>query len=70
MISEIYTFIKNGLNPHNANSKSIHAIQLTTFKTVRTNYSFYQNHELRRYDTRPLRLNWGPGNVHFGKTRF
>ena len=27
-------------------------------------------HELRRYHTRPLRLNWGPGNVHFGKTHF
>ena len=24
--------------------------------------------ELRRYHTRPLRLNWGPENVHFGKT--
>ena len=22
-------------------------------------------HELRRYHTRPLRLNWGPENVHF-----
>ena len=27
-------------------------------------------HELRRYHTRPLRLNWGPENVHFGKTHF
>ena len=27
-------------------------------------------HELRRYYTRPLRLNWGPENVHFGKRRF
>ena len=27
-------------------------------------------HELRRYHTRPLRLNWGPENVHFGKTQF
>ena len=27
-------------------------------------------HELRRYHTRPLRLNWGPKNVHFGKTHF
>ena len=26
--------------------------------------------ELRRYHTRPLRLNWGPENVHFGKTLF
>ena len=26
--------------------------------------------ELRRYHTRPLRLNWGPKNVHFGKTHF
>ena len=25
-------------------------------------------HELRRYDTRPLQLNWGPENVHFRKT--
>ena len=23
--------------------------------------------ELRRYHTRPLQLNWGPENVHFGK---
>ena len=27
-------------------------------------------HELRRYHTRPLQLNWGPQNVHFGKTHF
>ena len=27
-------------------------------------------HELRRYHTRPIRLNWGPKNVHFGKTQF
>ena len=27
-------------------------------------------HELRRYHTRPLQLNWGPKNVHFGKTHF
>ena len=27
-------------------------------------------HELRRYHTRPLRLNWGPENVHFRKTQF
>ena len=27
-------------------------------------------HELRRYDTRPLQLNWGPENVYFRKTRF
>ena len=27
-------------------------------------------HESRRYHTRPLRLNWGPENVHFGKTHF
>ena len=27
-------------------------------------------HELRRYHTRPLRLNWGPENVHFGKRHF
>merc|ERR1712127_960450 len=27
-------------------------------------------HELRRYHTRPLRLNWGPKNVHFRKTQF
>ena len=27
-------------------------------------------HELRRYHTRPLRLNWGPENVHFGETHF
>ena len=27
-------------------------------------------HKLRRYHTRPPRLNWGPKNVHFGKTRF
>ena len=27
-------------------------------------------HELRRYLTRPLRLNLGPKNVHFGKTHF
>ena len=27
-------------------------------------------HELRRYNTRPLRLDWGPENVHFGKTHF
>ena len=27
-------------------------------------------HELRRYHTRPLRLNWGPENVHLGKTHF
>ena len=26
--------------------------------------------ELRRYHTRPLRLNWGSENVHFGKTYF
>ena len=26
--------------------------------------------ELRRYHTRPLRLNKGPENVHFGKTHF
>ena len=26
--------------------------------------------ELRRYHTRPLQLNWGPENVHFGKTHF
>ena len=26
--------------------------------------------EIRRYHTRPLRLNWGPENVHFGKTQF
>ena len=26
--------------------------------------------KLRRYHTRPLRLNRGPGNVHFGKTHF
>ena len=26
-------------------------------------------HELRRYHTRPLRLNWGPKNVHFRKTQ-
>ena len=26
--------------------------------------------ELRKYHTRPLRLNWGPENVHFGKTHF
>ena len=25
-------------------------------------------HELRRYHTRPLQLNWGPENVNFGKT--
>ena len=28
-------------------------------------WAFY---ELRKYHTRPLRLNWGPKNVHFGKT--
>ena len=27
-------------------------------------------HELERYHTRPFRLNWGPENVHFGKTHF
>ena len=27
-------------------------------------------HELRRYHTRPLQLNWGLKNVHFGKTYF
>ena len=27
-------------------------------------------HELRRYHTRPLRLNWGPKDVHFGKRHF
>ena len=27
-------------------------------------------HELRRYHTRPSRFNWGPKNVHFGKTHF
>ena len=27
-------------------------------------------HELRRYHARPLRLNWGPENVYFGKTHF
>ena len=27
-------------------------------------------HELRIYHTRPLRLNWGPENVHFIKTHF
>ena len=26
--------------------------------------------ELRRYHARPLRLNWGPKNVHFVKTHF
>ena len=26
--------------------------------------------ELRKYHTRPLRLNWGPKNVHFGNTHF
>ena len=26
--------------------------------------------ELRRYHTRTLQLNWGPKNVHFGKTHF
>ena len=26
--------------------------------------------ELKRYHTRPLRFNWGPENVHFGKTHF
>ena len=26
--------------------------------------------ELRRYHTWPLRLNWGPENVHFGKRHF
>ena len=26
--------------------------------------------ELRRYHTRPIRLNWAPENVHFGKTYF
>ena len=26
--------------------------------------------ELRRYHTRPLRLNWGPKNEHFGITHF
>ena len=24
--------------------------------------------ELRRYHTKPSRFNWGPQNVHFGKT--
>ena len=27
-------------------------------------------HELRRYHTRPLQLNWGPKNVHFEKAHF
>ena len=27
-------------------------------------------HELRRFHTRPLQLNWVPKNVHFGKTPF
>ena len=27
-------------------------------------------HEFRRYHTRPLRLKWGPENVHFRKTHF
>ena len=27
-------------------------------------------HELRRYHTRPLRLNWGSENVHLGKNAF
>ena len=27
-------------------------------------------HELRRYHITPLRLYWGPENVHFGKTHF
>ena len=27
-------------------------------------------HELKRYHTRLLRLNWGPENVHFKKTQF
>ena len=27
-------------------------------------------HKLRRYHTRPLRLNWGPENVHFAKRHF
>ena len=26
--------------------------------------------ELRRYHIRPSRFNWGPENVHFGKTHF
>ena len=26
--------------------------------------------KLRRYHTRPNRFNWGPENVHFGKTYF
>ena len=39
-----------------------------------TNYSFCKTcqlfHELRRYHTRPLQLNCGPVNVHFGKKPF
>ena len=27
-------------------------------------------HELRRYHTRPLQLNWGPENVHLEKRDF
>ena len=26
--------------------------------------------KLKRYHTRALRVNWGPKNVHFGKTQF
>ena len=26
--------------------------------------------ELRKYNTRPLRFNWGPKHVNFGKTQF
>ena len=42
-----------------------------TEKQLQLFYALYQAfHELRRYHTRPLRLNWGPENVILEKGIF
>ena len=42
---------------------------LTYLFTVKANF-IKAFHKVSRYNTRPLRLNWGPENVHFGKKHF
>ena len=65
--------LMNAMVPLNSPSQSFtrfinpHVFYPTTGLYV---YFYQAFHELRRYHTRPLRLNWGPGNVHFGKRHF
>ena len=48
-------------------NEHFHFLRLDLLSRPRGAWAF---DKLRRFHTRPLRFNWGPKNVHFGKTHF